>query len=91
MLQVHVLSLFASLAAAQSGLLNGLDQALSARQNVSTFYELLSRYPQVLLDLPKYAGVTVIAPNNDAFEKEKKWNPESEPVVTDTLKYHMLQ
>ncbi|ROV88096.1 hypothetical protein VSDG_09369 [Cytospora chrysosperma] len=91
MLQVHVLSLLASLAAAQSGLLNGLDQALSARQDVSTFYGLLSRYPQVLLDLPIYTGVTFIAPNNDAFEKDKKWDPDDEAVVTDTLRYHVLQ
>lgn len=91
MLRVHVLSIFACLGASQSGLLNGLDQALLARQDLSTFYGLLSRYPHVLLDLPNYAGITIIAPNNDAFEEDKRWDPENEAVVTDTLKYHMLQ
>ncbi|KUI69765.1 hypothetical protein VM1G_04841 [Cytospora mali] len=76
---------------AQSGLLNDLDHVLSGRQDLSTFRDMLSRYPHVLLDLPNYAGVTIVAPNNDAFEKNRDWDPDNRDMMTDILTYHMLQ
>ncbi|ROW13658.1 hypothetical protein VPNG_04506 [Cytospora leucostoma] len=86
-----LLTLYACLGVAESGLLNGLDQVLQARPDLSTFRDLLSRYPHVLLDLPNYAGFTVIAPDNDAFEKYGSWNENDTELVTDTLQYHILQ
>lgn len=51
----------------------------------------MSRHPHILLDLPNYAGFTVVAPNNDAFEKYRNWDPNDEAWVTEILQYHMLQ
>ncbi|KAK7737298.1 hypothetical protein SLS53_006601 [Cytospora paraplurivora] len=86
-----LLTLYACLGVAESGLLSGLDQVLQARPELSTFRDLLSKYPHVLLDLPNYAGFTVIAPDNDAFEKYGSWNENDTETVTDTLQYHILQ
>lgn len=86
-----LLTLYTCVGVAESGLLNGLDQVLLARPDLSTFRDLLSRYPHVLLDLPNYAGFTVVAPDNDAFEKYQSWNENDTELVTDILQYHILQ
>ena len=75
----------------QSGLLNSLGHALAARQELSTFQDLLSRYPNISLDLPTYTGFTVVAPSNDAFKKYNSWNFDDDALVADILKYHILQ
>jgi transforming growth factor-beta-induced protein len=50
-----------------------------------------------LLQLPNYDGVTIIAPNNEAFEQipysslKGIWDPENKDVTVPLLQYHILQ
>jgi len=82
---------------AQTGTLVDLGDLLSEQKNLSTFYGLIQKYPQILLQLPSYKGVTVLAPNNDAFDKipysslNDAFTNNDEDVITNVLEYHILQ
>ncbi|TQS36658.1 hypothetical protein Golomagni_02884 [Golovinomyces magnicellulatus] len=74
-----------------------LNTLLSHEKKLSSFYSLVQKYPQVLLQLPSYAGVTILAPSNDAFEKipfseyNEAFKNGDQDVITNLLEYHILQ
>ncbi|KAK3939747.1 Fasciclin-domain-containing protein [Diplogelasinospora grovesii] len=68
-----------------------LGAVLAANSNLSTYYNLVKQYPDILLQLPSYAGVTIVAPNNDAFTKYQNWDGQNQSMVTNILEYHILQ
>ncbi|KAK1764132.1 Fasciclin-domain-containing protein [Phialemonium atrogriseum] len=68
-----------------------LGSVLADHKDLSTYYNLVKEYPDILLQLPSYSGVTIIAPNNDAFEKLQDWDPKNKTLVTSILEYHILQ
>ncbi|KAM7189950.1 FAS1 domain containing protein [Rhypophila sp. PSN 637] len=68
-----------------------LNQVLASQKSLSTYYELVKQYPDILLQLPSYSGVTLVAPNNDAFDKFHDWDPQNKTLVTNLLEYHILQ
>ncbi|KAL1852497.1 hypothetical protein VTK73DRAFT_9185 [Phialemonium thermophilum] len=68
-----------------------LGSVLASRKELSTYYDLVKQYPDILLELPSYAGVTVVAPNNKAFSKLQNWDPKNETLVSSLLRYHVLQ
>ncbi|KAK2074961.1 hypothetical protein P8C59_009127 [Phyllachora maydis] len=69
-----------------------LGSLLGVYANLSTFHGLLQQHPDILLQLPSYAGVTVVAPSNDAFAKlGTAWDPKNASLVTAMLQYHLLQ
>ncbi|KAJ9155328.1 Fasciclin-domain-containing protein [Pleurostoma richardsiae] len=68
-----------------------LGTILSGNKDLSTYYTLIQKYPNILLQLPNYAGVTIIAPSNDAFEKYNGWSNDNQTLVTNILEYHILQ
>ncbi|KAM7197933.1 Fasciclin domain containing protein [Naviculisporaceae sp. PSN 640] len=68
-----------------------LNQVLASEKSLSTYYDLVKQYPDILLQLPSYSGVTLVAPDNDAFEKFHDWDPQNKTLVTNLLEYHILQ
>ncbi|KAG0651694.1 Fasciclin arabinogalactan [Hyphodiscus hymeniophilus] len=86
---------------AQTGQLTDLGTLLSGQKNLTTFYGLiqidLQKYPQILLQLPSFNGVTILAPNNDAFDKipysslNNAFKNNDQDVITNVLEYHILQ
>ncbi|KIN04354.1 hypothetical protein OIDMADRAFT_191287 [Oidiodendron maius Zn] len=74
-----------------------LGDVLANQTDLSTFYGLIQKYPQVLLQLPSYQGVTVLAPSNDAFSKipysslNGAFQNNDDDVIIDVLEYHILQ
>lgn len=84
-------------ASAQTGQLTDLGTLLSGQKNLTTFYGLIQKYPQILLQLPSYSGVTILAPNNDAFDKipysslNDAFKNNDQDVITNVLEYHILQ
>jgi len=68
-----------------------LGTVLSQNANLSTYYDLIQKYPNILLKLPNYSGVTIVAPNNGAFTKDEGWSNDNETMVTNILEYHILQ
>lgn len=82
---------------AQTGTLVNLGDLLSEQKNLTTFYGLIQKYPQILLQLPSYQGVTILAPSNDAFDKipysslNDAFKNNDEDVITNVLEYHILQ
>ncbi|RDW92340.1 hypothetical protein BP5796_01734 [Coleophoma crateriformis] len=94
-----------SFACATLALLGGVEAAttpdlatlLSQQSNLTTFYSLIKTYPNILLQLPSYQGVTILAPNNDAFNKipytvlNNAFKDGDEGVITNVLEYHLLQ
>ncbi|TVY71346.1 Fasciclin-like arabinogalactan protein, partial [Lachnellula suecica] len=82
---------------AQTGSLTDLGTLLSGQKNLTTFYSLIQKYPQILLQLPSYQGVTILAPSNDAFNKipytelNQAFANNDQDVITNVLEYHILQ
>ncbi|KAH6679718.1 FAS1 domain-containing protein [Halenospora varia] len=82
---------------AQTGSLTDLGTLLSGQTNLSTFYGLIQKYPNILLSLPSVEGVTILAPNNDAFNKipytelNAAFQNNNKDVITSVLEYHILQ
>ncbi|GJC97703.1 fasciclin domain-containing protein [Colletotrichum higginsianum] len=77
-LKAGVFSLL-SLAGLVAGQQDDLGSVLQSKSNLSTYYNLIKKYPEVILKLPSYDGVTasfpensnpknIIAPSNAAFE-----------------------
>ncbi|KAF4629131.1 hypothetical protein G7Y89_g9023 [Cudoniella acicularis] len=82
---------------AQTGALTDLGTLLAGQTNLTTFYNLIQKYPQILLELPSLNGVTILAPNNNAFNKipytelNVAFQNNNEGVITNVLEYHILQ
>ncbi|KAL6901644.1 FAS1 domain-containing protein [Trichoderma evansii] len=74
-----------------------LGSVLAGNKDLSTYYELIQKYPDILLQLPNYAGVTIIAPSNEAFKNipytalNKVWNATDKDTTVPLLQYHILQ
>ncbi|UKZ71886.1 uncharacterized protein TrAtP1_012830 [Trichoderma atroviride] len=74
-----------------------LGTVLANNKDLSTYYELIQKYPDILLQLPNYAGVTIIAPSNDAFKNipytalNGVWNATDKDTTVPLLQYHILQ
>ncbi|KAF8864601.1 FAS1 domain-containing protein [Acephala macrosclerotiorum] len=82
---------------AQTGTISDLGSLLAGQKNLTTFYSLIQKYPDILLQLPSYSGVTILAPNNDAFNKipytqlNKAFANNDQDTITNVLEYHILQ
>ncbi|KAK5991125.1 Fasciclin-like arabinogalactan protein [Cladobotryum mycophilum] len=74
-----------------------LGTVLKGNSDLSTYYDLIQKYPDILLQLPSYDGVTIIAPSNDAFKNVPYtalngiWNPDDKETTVPLLQYHILQ
>lgn len=82
---------------AQTGSLQDLGSLLADQKNLTTFYSLIKKYPDILLKLPSQAGVTILAPNNDAFDKipytqlNSAFENNDQDTIVNVLSYHILQ
>ncbi|KAL0937123.1 beta-ig-h3 fasciclin [Colletotrichum truncatum] len=76
---------------------NDLGSVLQSQNNLSIYYNLVKQYPEVLLRLPSYEGVTIVAPSDAAFENipgtqlNGKWNESDASIAVPILEYHILQ
>ncbi|KDN59751.1 putative fasciclin domain-containing protein [Colletotrichum sublineola] len=76
---------------------DNLGRVLQSQSNLSTYFSLIKKYPEVILKLPSYDGVTIIAPSNAAFENipgtqlNGKWNESDPSIAIPILEYHILQ
>ncbi|KAK2600545.1 hypothetical protein N8I77_010072 [Diaporthe amygdali] len=68
---------------------NDLDSILASYRNVSTYYNLLKAHPDALFGFPDTIGVTMIVPDNEAFEKID-WDSKNKTMVTEILRYHIF-
>ncbi|KFA80977.1 hypothetical protein S40288_00807 [Stachybotrys chartarum IBT 40288] len=74
-----------------------LATVLENNSNLTTFTDLIRRYPDFLLRLPSANGVTIIAPSNAAFENipytalNEVWDPEDEDTTLPLMLYHVLR
>ncbi|OIW31278.1 Fasciclin-domain-containing protein [Coniochaeta ligniaria NRRL 30616] len=68
-----------------------LGTVLDGIKELSTYKDLLKQYPDILLQLPSFAGITIVAPSNDAFKTYQGWDPKNQSMVTNMLEYHILQ
>ncbi|KAF4124460.1 FAS1 [Geosmithia morbida] len=86
----------ASVASAQEKV-EDLGSTLAGIRDLSTFYNLIKKYPDVLLQLPSYGGVTIIAPSNEAFKNipytalNQVWDPDNKTTTVPLLQYHIVQ
>ncbi|KAF5680314.1 transforming growth factor-beta-induced ig-h3 [Fusarium heterosporum] len=84
-------------AAADADLPMDLGSVLSRHPKLSTYYKLIKKFPDILLQLPSYQGVTIVAPSNDAFEQipysalSSIWDPTNAETTVPLLQYHILQ
>ncbi|KAE9377455.1 Fasciclin-domain-containing protein [Stipitochalara longipes BDJ] len=67
-----------------------LDSVLAGETDISTFYSLIQKYPDILNGLPS-SGATVLAPNNAAFVRNDQFVKNSPDFITSVLQYHTLQ
>lgn len=87
-------ALFASVSAADK---KDLGSVLAGNKNLSKFYDLIKKYPDVLLELPSDNGVTIVAPSNKAIDNipytslQPLWDPENKDKTIPILQYHILQ
>ncbi|KAK1480099.1 fasciclin domain-containing protein [Colletotrichum cuscutae] len=74
-----------------------LGSVLQSQSNLSTYYNLIKKYPEVILKLPNYDGVTIVAPSNSAFDNipgtqlNGIWNESDASIAVPILEYHILQ
>jgi len=93
---VAAVGLFAGIEA-QTGSLQDLGSLLADQKNLTTFYSLIKKYPDILLKLPSQSGVTILAPNNDAFDKipytqlNSAFENNDQDTIVNVLSYHILQ
>jgi len=96
-LAAATVTLIAGASAQETGQLTDLGTLLGGQKNLTTFYGLIQKYPQILLQLPSTKGVTILAPNNDAFTKipystlNDAFKNNNQGVITNVLEYHILQ
>ncbi|KAM5346777.1 hypothetical protein ACJ41O_009782 [Fusarium nematophilum] len=74
-----------------------LGATLRKHEKLSTYYKLIQKYPEVLLQMPSYRGVTIVAPSNDAFDQipysalaDSFKNDDREAIIA-VLQYHVLK
>ncbi|KAL2069193.1 hypothetical protein VTL71DRAFT_15531 [Oculimacula yallundae] len=95
-LAVAAVGLFAGVEA-QTGSLKDLGSLLGDQKNLTKFYSLIKKYPDILLKLPSQTGVTILAPNNDAFDKipytrlNAAFAGDDQNTIINVLTYHILQ
>ncbi|OAA47077.1 beta-Ig-H3/Fasciclin [Metarhizium rileyi] len=88
------LFLFAAAAVAHDN--KDLGAVLAGNKNLTKFYELIKKYPDVLLELPSDNGVTIIAPSDKAMANipytalQPLWDPEDKAKTMPILQYHIL-
>ncbi|KAL8952869.1 MAG: hypothetical protein Q9222_001227 [Ikaeria aurantiellina] len=86
---------FASLSLAQDGT-KDLTQLLQSNKNLSEFTTLLTSYGDIYANLSFQSGVTILAPNNDAFNKipysslGPAFEANQSQIVRSVLQYHIL-
>ncbi|KAG5944550.1 hypothetical protein E4U53_006873 [Claviceps sorghi] len=74
-----------------------LGSVLAGNKDVSKFYDLIKKFPDVLLQLPNYSGVTIAVPSNKAIENipytalNNVWDPEDKEKTVSLLQYHILK
>lgn len=74
-----------------------LGAVLAGNKDLSKFYDLIKKFPDVLLELPNYSGVTIAAPSNKAIENipytalNGLWDPEDKEKTIPILQYHILK
>ncbi|UNI13807.1 hypothetical protein JDV02_000513 [Purpureocillium takamizusanense] len=74
-----------------------LGSVLAGNKNLTKYYDLIKKYPDILLQLPSYQGVTIVAPSNKAFDNipytslNSQWDPEDKAKTVPLLQYHILQ
>ncbi|KAK2033827.1 fasciclin domain-containing protein [Colletotrichum zoysiae] len=74
-----------------------LGKVLESQSNLSTYFNLIKKYPEIILKLPSYEGVTIVAPSNAAFENipgtqlNGIWNESDPSIAIPLLEYHILQ
>ncbi|KAG6205556.1 hypothetical protein E4U35_002501 [Claviceps purpurea] len=74
-----------------------LGTVLAGNKDVSKFYDLIKKFPDVLLQLPNYSGVTIAVPSNKAIENipytalNNVWDPEDKDKTVPLLQYHILK
>ena len=89
------LSATALLATAQQGT-QDLTQLLESNKNLSEFTTLLTSYGDIYANLSFQTGVTILAPNNDAFNKipysslGPAFEANQSQIVRSVLQYHIL-
>ncbi|KAK4098054.1 Fasciclin-domain-containing protein [Parathielavia hyrcaniae] len=66
----------------------GLESVLAGQANLTIFSGLVKYYTDIFANLPD--GVTVVAPNDNAFWKLGNWETYNETTVESILKYHIL-
>ncbi|POS87697.1 hypothetical protein EPUL_000452, partial [Erysiphe pulchra] len=94
---ITIIGSFLAFVNGQDGNPQDLNYLLSHEKKLSTFYSFIQKFPQVLLKLPSYSGVTILAPNNEAFKKipytvlDEAFKNEDQDIVTSVLEYHILQ
>ena len=67
-----------------------LASVLAAQKNLTRFNALFKEYANVYSNLPS-SGVTIVAPNDNAFIREgQAWNGKDTAKVNPLLKYHIL-
>lgn len=95
-LTIATISSFSTIVKGQNGTVNDLNYLLSHEKKLSTFYSFIQEFPQVLLKLPSYSGVTILAPNNEAFKKipytvlDEAFKNKDKEIVTSVLEYHII-
>ncbi|KPM37877.1 hypothetical protein AK830_g8656 [Neonectria ditissima] len=74
-----------------------LGTVLSQYKTLTNFTSLIKKYPEILLELPSYDGVTIVAPNDNAFQQipftslKDIWDPKNKDVTVPLIQYHILQ
>ncbi|QPC58386.1 hypothetical protein HYE67_000617 [Fusarium culmorum] len=92
-----IASVVALVGAAETNQPMDLGSVLGRHPKLSTYYKLIKKFPDILMQLPSYDGVTIVAPSNDAFEQipysalSKIWDPNDAKTATPILQYHILQ
>ncbi|KAK9440260.1 beta-Ig-H3/Fasciclin [Metarhizium brunneum] len=90
------LSLAAWVSAAVADDSKDLGSVLAANKNLTKFYELIKKYPDVLLELPSDNGVTIVAPSDKAIANiaytalQPLWDADDKDKTTAILQYHVL-
>ena len=86
----------ASVALAQEQSTQDLTQLLRSNQNLSEFTTLLTSYGDIYANLSFQSQVTILAPNNDAFNKipysslGPAFEANQSQIVRSVLQYHIL-
>ncbi|KAK8123072.1 Fasciclin domain-containing protein [Apiospora sp. TS-2023a] len=89
-------SVFSAGVAGQAGKTMDLGTVLAGEKNLTTFNDLIRKFPELLLQLPNLNGVTIVAPTNEAFERipltslNAVWKADDASVAVPILQYHIV-